>query len=166
MLGRGHTNFNIQIIVVILKVTMRFFQQRPWIIGKIIMIVLGSHMPNSPEKWLYNRIYCPRNRSKQNKEIHTAYTAGTQYTRQSLNEKQHTWLHRETVIGCEAMYAVLHSNFAVYNVHIVCRRYKPCEFLWFVWTDCWGNKSYYIITSPVNMNYEVYCGSAAVKLTL
>ena len=39
-------NYDIQIIVVILKVTMRFFQQRPWIIGKIIMIVLGSHMPN------------------------------------------------------------------------------------------------------------------------
>ena len=37
---------DIQIIVVILKVTMRFFQQRPWIIGKIILIVLGSHMPN------------------------------------------------------------------------------------------------------------------------
>ena len=45
-LGRGHTNYDIQIIVVILKVTTRFFQQRPWIIGKIIMIVLGSHMPN------------------------------------------------------------------------------------------------------------------------
>ena len=44
--GQGHTNYDIQFIVVILKVTMRFFQQRPWIIGKIIMIVLGSHMPN------------------------------------------------------------------------------------------------------------------------
>ena len=40
-----------------------------------------------------------------------------------------------------------YSNFAAY---IVYRRYKPCEFLWFVWTDCWGNKSYYIITSPAN----------------
>ena len=76
----------------------------------------------SPEKWLYNRIYCPSNRSKQIKEIHTAYTAGTQYTRQSLNEKQHTWLHKQTVIGCKAMYVVLHSNFAAY---IVCRRYSP-----------------------------------------
>ena len=45
-LGRGHTNDGIQIIVVILKVTTRFFQQRTWIIGKIIMIDLGSHMPN------------------------------------------------------------------------------------------------------------------------
>ena len=47
----------------------------------------------SPEKWLHNRIYCPSNRSKQIKETHTAYSAGTQYTLQSLNEKQRTWLH-------------------------------------------------------------------------
>ena len=40
----------------------------------------------SPEKWLYNRIYYPSNRSKQIKETHAAYSAGTQYTRQSLNE--------------------------------------------------------------------------------
>ena len=52
-LGRGHTNYDIQIIVVILKVTTRFFQQRPWIIVKIIMIVLGSHMPNMNYK-----VYC------------------------------------------------------------------------------------------------------------
>ena len=45
-LGWGHTNYDIQIIGVILKITTKFFQQRPWIIGKIIMIVLGSHMPN------------------------------------------------------------------------------------------------------------------------
>ena len=51
--GRGHTNYDIQIIVVILKVTTRFFQQRPWIIGKIIMIVLGSHMPN-----MNYEVYC------------------------------------------------------------------------------------------------------------
>ena len=42
----GHTNYNIQIIVVILKITTIVFQQWPWIIGTIIMIVLGSHMPN------------------------------------------------------------------------------------------------------------------------
>ena len=47
----------------------------------------------SPEKWLHNRIYCPGNRSKQIQETHTVYSADTQYTRQSLNEKQHTWLH-------------------------------------------------------------------------
>ena len=33
---------------------------------------------------------------------------------------------------------------------IVCRSYKPCEFPGFVWTDYWGNKSYYVITSPAN----------------
>ena len=52
-LGWGHTNYDIQIIVVILKVTTRFFQWRPWIIGKIIMIVLGSHMPN-----MNYEVYC------------------------------------------------------------------------------------------------------------
>ena len=46
-------NYDIQIIVVILKVTTRFFQQRPWIIGKIIMIVLGSHMLN-----MNYEVYC------------------------------------------------------------------------------------------------------------
>ena len=46
------------------------------------------------------------------------------------------------------MYVVFHSNFAAY---IACRRYKPCEFLGLVWTDCWGNKSYYDITSPANI---------------
>ena len=49
----GHTNYDTQIIVVILKVTSRFFQQRPWIIGKIIMVVLGSHMPN-----MNYEVYC------------------------------------------------------------------------------------------------------------
>ena len=101
----------------------------------------------SPEKWLYNRIYCPSNRSKQIKETHIAYSAGTQYTRQSLNEKQHTWLHRQTVISCEAMYVIFHSNFAVF---IVCQRYKPCGFPGFIWTNCWDNKSCYVITSPAN----------------
>ena len=44
----------------------------------------------SPEKLCHNRICCPSNRSKQVQETHTAYIADTQYTRQSLNEKQHT----------------------------------------------------------------------------
>ena len=30
---------------------------------------------------------------------------------------------------------------------IVCQRYKPCEFLGFVWIDCWGNKSNPILLS-------------------
>ena len=46
------------------------------------------------------------NRSKQILEPQTAYSDGTQYTRQSLNEKQHTWLHRQQVIVCEAMYVI------------------------------------------------------------
>ena len=50
---------------------------------------------HSPEKLCHNRIFCPSNRSKQVQETHTAYIADTQYTRQSLNEKQHTWLHRQ-----------------------------------------------------------------------
>ena len=50
------------------------------------------------------------------------------------------------------MYVVFHSNFAAY---IVYRRYKPCEFLEFVWTDCWGNKSNYVITSPANSHNSV-----------
>ena len=49
----------------------------------------------SPEKLCHNRICCPSNRSKQVQETHMAYIADTQYTRQSLNEKQHTWLHRQ-----------------------------------------------------------------------
>ena len=35
-----------------------------------------------------------------------AYSAGTQYTRQSLNETQRTWLRRQQGIVCEVMYAV------------------------------------------------------------
>ena len=53
ILGRGHTNYDIQIIVVLLKVTTRFFKQGPWIIGQIIMIVLGSHMLN-----MNYEVYC------------------------------------------------------------------------------------------------------------
>ena len=52
-LGRGHTNYDIQIIVVILKVTTRFFQQRPWIIGKNYHDSFGSHMPN-----MNYEVYC------------------------------------------------------------------------------------------------------------
>ena len=36
------------------------------------------------------------------------------------------------------------------------RRYKPCDFLEFVWTDCWGNKSNYVITSPANRQIWLY----------
>ena len=47
----------------------------------------------------------------------------------------------------EVMHVVFHSNFAAY---IVCRHYKPCGFFRFVWTDYWGNKFDYVISSPAN----------------
>ena len=53
---------------------------------------------------------------------------------------------------CEAMYVVFHSNFAAY---IVSQRCDPCEFPGFVWTDCWGNKSCYVITSPANSHLKI-----------
>ena len=37
---------------------------------------------------------------------------------------------------------------------IVSQRYDPCEFPGFVWTDCWGNKSCYVITSPANCHFS------------
>ena len=76
------------------------------------------------------------------------------------------WIHGFTDDVCKAMCVVLHSNFASY---IVCRRYKPCEFLGFVWTDYWGNKSYYVITSSANwkrgtvMQFEGYWSSLAFQ---
>ena len=36
----------------------------------------------------------------------------------------------------------------------MCRHYRPCEFLGFVWTDCWGDKSNYVITSPANCHFK------------
>ena len=51
------------------------------------------------------------------------------------------------------MYVVFHSNFAAC---IVYRRFKSCEFLEFVWTDCWGNKSNYVMTSPANCWYQCW----------
>ena len=51
----------------------------------------------SPEKLCHNRICCPSNRSKQVQETHTAYIADTQYTLQSLNEKQHTYMASQTM---------------------------------------------------------------------
>ena len=56
------------------------------------------------------------------------------------------------LIVCEAMCTVFHSNFAA---QIVCRHYRPCEFLGFVWTDCWGDKSNYVITSLANIDIKI-----------
>ena len=117
----------------------------------IVIIAIMEIYSNSPEKWLHNWICYPSNRSKQIRETHTADSAGTQYTRQSLNEKQHTW--KDDLLSVKpCMYVVFHSNFAAY---IVCRCYQPCEFLGFVWTDCWGNKSNYVITSPANRPFQM-----------
>ena len=71
------------------------FGYRPWRWGlKLQLIHISLLMWTTcfylPEKWLYNRIYCTSNQSKQIKETHTDYSAGTQYTRQSLNEKTTT----------------------------------------------------------------------------
>ena len=52
-LGRGHTNYDIQFIVVILKVTTRFFSTTTLDYWKNYMIVLGSHMPN-----MNYEVYC------------------------------------------------------------------------------------------------------------
>ena len=103
---------------------------------------------NSPEKRLHNMIYCPINWSKQIQETHMAYSAGTHYTLQNLNEKQHTWLYRQIVIFFEAMYVVFHSNFAAY---IVCQAISRVSFLdLFGPINWWGNKSYCVITSLAN----------------
>ena len=44
-------NYDIQIIVVTLKVTMKFFQRRPW---TIIIVALELHVPNM----IYKVIVC------------------------------------------------------------------------------------------------------------
>ena len=110
---------------------------------------------NSPEKWLHNWICYPSNRSKQIQETHTAYSACTQYTRQSLNEKQHTWLHRQQVNWLSVNPCVL-SSAQTLSRSLVCRHCRPCEFLGFVWTDCWGDKSNYVITSTANKSPSNY----------
>ena len=51
------------------------------------------------------------------------------------------------------MNVVFHSNFAAY---ILFWHYKPCEFLGFVCTDCWGNANCVIvITSPANWDINL-----------
>ena len=59
------------------------------------------------------------------------------------------------------MCTVFHSNFAA---QIMCRHYRPCEFLGFVWTDCWGDKSNYVITSPANRHQQNVLGKKKKKL--
>ena len=52
LLGQNNRSTNLSPCVMGLKVTTRFFQQQPWIIGKIIMIALGSHMPNITTRFI------------------------------------------------------------------------------------------------------------------
>ena len=104
----------------------------------------------SPEKWFLIGFIAPVIGPSKSKKL-------TQLIAPAHNIRGKVWMKNnihgftdkqtQTVIGYKAMYVVFHSNFAAY---IVCRRYKPCEFLGFVWTDCWGNKSYYVITSPAS----------------
>ena len=42
------------------------------------------------------------NPAKQIQETHTAYNFGTHYMRQSLNEKQYTWLHTDTLLSVKS----------------------------------------------------------------
>ena len=49
------------------------------------------------------------------------------------------------------MYVVLHSNFAMYTV---CRCFRLCKSLAFIWTNWWGSWSYYAITSQANSIHQ------------
>ena len=75
---------------------------RIFVLSKFNVTALFLLLLNSQEKWLHNWISYPSNRSKQILDTHAAYSAGTQYQRQSLNEKQHTWLQRQKLVVCEA----------------------------------------------------------------
>ena len=92
----------------------------------------------SPEKWLHNWIATGPNKSKK-------------LTRRT--SPAHTTHGAQVRIN--PTYVVFYSNFAAY---ILCRRYKPCEFLGLVWTDCWDNKSDYDITSPATSVYNDLMG--------
>ena len=108
---------------------------------------------NSSEKWLYDRIYCPSNRSKQMQESHMAYSAGTQF---SLNEK-HTWLsqtiivrlvifdpvlgfkreldmHYRTILAFAELFMVLYRTFqcSKYNVDSAFCYLKSISRVWYI----------------------------------
>ena len=63
------------------------------------------------------------------------------------------WSHHEEYcleaccIAIQISEGLGYSNFAL---HSVCRRCKPHESMAFVWTDSWGSKFYYVITSLAN----------------
>ena len=81
----------------------------------------------SPEKWLHNWICHPSNRSKQIQESHTAYSADTQPTRQSLNVRQHTRLHRQ--LTCCLWSHVCCFSFKLCRVYCV----PALEAVWVSW---------------------------------
>ena len=68
-----------------------------------------------------------------------------------------TWLHTLQIIVC----VVFHSNFAV---HIVCQRYKPCEFLGFAWNGYWSKWSNNVTTSQ--SNYKCITAAQVCVMTL
>ena len=68
------------------------------------------------------------------------------YTRQILNENNITLF---TDGNCLSVKLCM--------LYTVCRYCKQDgEFLRFVWTDCWGNKSYYVITCTANSPAKCY----------
>ena len=80
--------------------------------------LLYSTLVYSPEKWLHNWICHSSNRSKQIQETHTAYSADTQPTRQSLNGRQHTRLHRQ--LSCCLWSHVCCFSFKLCRARVLC----------------------------------------------
>ena len=60
-------------------------------------------IPQSAIEVQRNRISCPSNQSKQVQATHTSYSTSTNYTQQSLNEKQHTniYFHINFFVSCD-----------------------------------------------------------------
>ena len=77
-------------------------------------VISGNY---SPEKWLHKWICHPSNRSKQIQEIHTACSADTQPTRQSLSGRQHTRRHR--LLTCSLWCHVCCFSFKLCRVYCV-----------------------------------------------
>ena len=77
-------------------------------------VISGNY---SPEKWLHKWICHPSNRSKQIQEIHTACSADTQPTWQSLSGRQHTRRHR--LLTCSLWCHVCCFSFKLCRVYCV-----------------------------------------------
>ena len=95
--SRACSHYDVIVRSYIIGWYLLWYQWKEDVQSYTLVVNVGLCAPQySPEKWLHNRIYCPSNRSKQIQETHTTYSAGTQYTRQSLNKKQGAWLYRQT----------------------------------------------------------------------